>query len=191
MSERTGERVNITPLRFRRTLATRAAEEGHGPLVIARLLDHADTQNVGVYSASSPAIIERIDRAVAMQMAPIAQAFAGVLIQDESQASRGSDPSSRIIDLRIDRGGKTMGSCGQHGFCGFNAPIACYTCRNFEPWLDGPHDAVLGHLIAKREGLLKTSDKRIAALNDRTILAVAQVIRLCETALAGRVSGRE
>jgi integrase len=179
-SERTGERVHITPLRFRRTVGTRAAEEGFGELIIAELLDHTDTRNVGVYVQATPVIVERIDRAIAMQMAPLAQAFAGVLIRDESQATRGNDPSSRIVDLRIDRSVRPMGSCGQHDFCGLAAPIACYTCKNFQPWLDGPHEAVLGHLLAKREQLLTTTDARIASVNDRTILAVAEVIRRCD-----------
>ncbi len=180
MSERTGERVHITPVRFRRTMATRAAEEGHGELIIAELLDHTDTQNVGIYVEATPAIVERIDRAIAMHMAPLAQAFAGVLIKDESQAARANDPTSRIVDLRIDRSMRPMGSCGEHGFCGLAAPIACYTCKNFQPWLDGPHEAVLVHLLAKREQLLATTDMRIASVSDRTILAVAEVIRRCE-----------
>lgn len=178
-SERTGGTLHITPVRFRRTFGTRAAQEGHGELVIAELLDHTDTQNVGVYVAAVPEIAARIDRAVAMALAPLAQAFKGVLITGEGQATRGSDPSSRIVDLRIDHSMRPMGSCGQHAFCSFSAPIACYTCRSFEPWLDGPHDAVLTHLLDKREQLLATTDERIAAVNDRTILAVAQVIQLC------------
>jgi integrase len=181
-SERTGELLNITPIRFRRTFGTRAAEEGHGELVIAELLDHKDTQNVGVYVASVPEIAARIDRAIALQMAPLAQAFKGVLIKDESEATRGNDPASRIVDLRIDRSMKPMGSCGQHSFCGSNAPLACYTCNHFQPWLDGPHEAVLDHLIAKREQLLATTDQRMASINDATILAVAQVIELCRCA---------
>jgi integrase len=179
-SERTGERVHITALRFRRTVGTRAAEEGFGELIIAELLDHTTTDNVGSYVQATPVIVERIDRAIAMQMAPLAQAFAGVLIRDESQATRGNDPSSRIVDLRIDRSVRPMGSCGQHGFCGLAAPIACYTCKNFQPWLDGPHEAVLAHLLAKREQLLTATDARIASVNDRTILAVAEVIRRCD-----------
>ena len=175
-SERTGKPVKVSARRFRSTLGTRAAEEGHGPLVIAGLLDHTDTQNVGVYTASSPAIIERIDRAVAMELAPLAQAFAGVI--KEGQQCEG-DPGQRIIDLRIDRSGQAMGECGKHGFCGFAAPIACYTCRSFEAWLDGPHEAVLSHLIEHRERLLKSADKRIASINDRTILAVAAVVQRC------------
>jgi integrase len=92
LSERTGDEINVTPTRFRRTIGTRAAEEGHGVLVIAELLDHSDTQNAGVYVEATPAIIERIDRAIAVQMAPLAQAFAGKLIRDDSEATRGSDP---------------------------------------------------------------------------------------------------
>jgi integrase len=184
-SERTGAHMNITPIRFRRTFGTRAAQEGHGELVIAELLDHSDTQNVGVYVAAVPEIAARIDRAVAMQLAPLAQAFKGMLIQNESEATRGTDPSSRIIDARIDRSLKPMGSCGQHSFCGFNAPIACYTCQHFQPWLDGPHEAVLDHLLQKREQLLATTDQRMAAVNDSTIFAVAQVIQLCRQARAG------
>lgn len=175
-SERTGQPVKVSAHRFRRTLGTTAAEEGHGPLVIAGLLDHTDTQNVGIYIASSPAIIERIDRAVAMELAPLAQAFAGVIkdgVQSDSGSARG------IIDLRIDRSGKAMGECGKHGFCSFSAPIACYTCGNFEAWLDGPHEAVLSHLIERRDRLFKSSDKRIASINDRTILAVAAVVQRC------------
>lgn len=176
VSERTAQKLKILPVRFRRTIGTRAAEEGYGPLVIAKLLDHTDTQNVMVYSANSPAIIDRIDRSVAMGMAPLAQAFAGVVVDGLLGEH---DPAQRIIDLRIDRSGEAMGECGRHGFCGFNAPIACYTCKSFEAWLEGPHEAVLSYLIQNRERLLNTSDKRIACINDRTIFAVAAVIQRC------------
>jgi integrase len=181
-SERTGTRLHISPIRFRRTFGTRAAQEGHRELVIAELLDHDDTQNVGVYVSAVPEIAARIDRAVAMQLAPLAQAFQGVVIKDESQATRGKDPTSRIIDLRIDRAAKPFGSCGQHRRCKFNAPISCYTCRSFEPWRDGPHEAVLTHLLEERERLVAARDARVAAVNDRAILAVAQVIQLCGSA---------
>lgn len=176
LSERTGDYMKVNPHRFRRTLGTRAAEEGHGPFVIAALLDHSDIQNVGVYTASSPAIIERLDQSVAFELAPLAQAFAGV-IKDGHQD--GGDPGQPIIDLRVDRSGQTMGECGKHDFCGFSAPIACYTCRSFEAWVDGPHEAVLNYLIERREKLLESTDKRIGSINDRTILAVAAVVQRC------------
>ncbi|WP_297477245.1 site-specific integrase [Ferrovum sp.] len=180
VSERTGEQLHVTATRFRRTVGTRAAEEGHGELVIAELLDHTDTQNVGVYVQATPEIVKRIDKAVAMHMAPLAQAFAGVIISNESQATRRNDPTSRICDPKFEPSMKPMGNCGKHGFCDSLAPIACYTCRSFEPWLDGPHEAVLNHLIAERDRLMAGNDARIASINDRTILAVAEVVRRCE-----------
>ncbi len=186
-SHRTGEQIHIAATRFRRTIGTRAAEEGHGPLVIAEILDHTDTQSVGVYTEATPAIIERIDRAIAMQMAPLAQAFAGKLIKSEAEATRGTDPSSRIIDLRIDRSGQAMGSCGQYSYCSFSAPIACYRCSCFEPWLDGPHEAVLTYLLDRREKLLATTDERMASVNDLTILAVAEVVRRCDEAKVSKL----
>jgi integrase len=178
-SERTGERLYITPIRFRRTFATRAAAAGWSPHAIAEALGHSDITHVMVYVESTPDIAARIDLAVATEMAPLAQAFAGTLIRDESEAIRGADPASRIFDARIDRSGKPLGSCGQFSFCGFSAPLACYTCQHFQPWLDGPHEAVRGYLLSRRAQLLETVTEPIAQINDRRILAIEQVIQLC------------
>jgi len=179
-SERTGNPLHINATRFRRTIGTRAGAEGYGELVVAELLDHSDTQNVGMYVEAVPEMLDRIDRAVAMQLAPMAQAFAGILILDESESSRKGDPASRVCDPRFDETMSPMGSCGKHGFCGSMAPIACYTCSSFQPWLNGPHEAVLSYLISERERLLANNDLRIASINDRTVLAVAEVVMQCE-----------
>lgn len=179
ISERTGEAIKISPRRLRYTKGTRAAAEGASELVIAELLDHSDTQNVGVYVEAVPEIVERIDRAMAIHLAPLAQAFAGQLIENEDGAVRGDDPRSRVVSPNnLDN---PVGNCGSHGYCGAAAPIACYTCQNFQPWLDGPHEEVLTSLIAERDRVLEqTGDLAIAAINDRLILAVAQVVDLCE-----------
>lgn len=177
-SERTGAVINICALRFRRTLGTNLAREGHGVLVIADLLDHSRTDSAGVYVAATPELAMRIEKATALYMAPLAQAFKGQLIAHEGRAVRGADRSSRIIDLRIDQSARPMGSCGSFSFCGLNAPVACYTCKCFQPWLDGPHEAVLDFLL---EDAKRYSDARIAAINDRTLLAVAEVIQLCRS----------
>ena len=88
VSERTGELINIFATRFRRTLASRAAREGYGVLIIARLLDHTDTQNALVYTENSPEHLKSIDKAMALQLAPIAQAFSGTLVRQEKDAKR-------------------------------------------------------------------------------------------------------
>lgn len=185
LSERTGAPLQVNPRRFRQTVGTRAAEEGLGALIIAELLDHSDTQNVQVYVGSTTAMAERIDKAMAMHLAPLAQAFAGKLIDDGTQASRPFDPLNVIRAPEITNSFEAMSSCGKNGFCGFAKPIACYTCNSFEPWLDGPHDEVLAHLLKDRERLMAV-DSRIATVNDRTIFAVAEVIQLCEAIRAER-----
>lgn len=188
-SERTGEKLHITSTRFRYTIGTRAASEGHGELIIAEILDHEDIQNAGVYTASTPEIIKRIDKAMAVHMAPIAQAFAGLLLFDKSKATRADDPTSDIIDPSIDSGCKPMGKCGSFGFCGLFAPLACYTCSSFQAWDDGPHEQILLKLLQDRERLMETTDYRIASVNDKTIFAVAQVVVECEQIKSQNILG--
>ncbi|MFV3370905.1 site-specific integrase [Pseudomonas sp. NY15435] len=181
ISERTGQPVHLNPNRFRYTLGTNLAREGKGVYIIAEALDHSDTQNVGVYVRNIPEIVERIDKAVALQLAPLAQAFRGILVKAESEASRGSDPSSRISNET-----ENLGTCGSYGFCNALAPMACYSCKYFQPWLDGPHEAVLDRLILERDSILEqTQDRKIAAINDRLILAVSDVINRCNSMKCG------
>ena len=142
-------------------------------------MDHTRIESCNVYIEVRNKAIERIENAINEFNVPLAQAFKGLLIKDATQAKRNGEAGSFIYDPRIDSQMRTMGTCGQHDFCGAFAPIACYTCRKFEPWLDGPHEKVLEHLLNKRELSLKTSGGRIAAVNDLTIHAVREVIRRC------------
>lgn len=177
-SERLNGSMHVTPIRFRRTFATRAAEEGLPIVVIAEMMDHANTSNVEIYAGLTSRIRARFSRAVAIQMAPLAQAFSGRIIQSEADATR-PDLSSRIVDLRVDQSGSGIGSCGTHSHCGFAKPIACYACNSFEPWLDAPHEKMLDYLLERREHRMTTTSPRIASINDRSILGCAQVILRC------------
>jgi len=175
-SERTGEKLNINTYRFRYTIGTRAAREGFGVMVIAELLDHTDNQNATVYVENIPEFTDRISKAVGEHLARHAQAFAGELIEDESMAKRSGDLSSRI---RIEKDG--LGNCGSYGFCGGKVPIPCYTCKQFQAWLHGPHELVLESLLSERNRVNKvTGDLNIASITDRTILAVIDVIERCK-----------
>ena len=174
-SERTGKLLNISAYRFRYTTGTRAAREGHGPMVIAELLDHSDNQSAGVYVKNIPDHVKALDQAVGHQLIIYAQAFSGTLVRNEKSAHRGEDIGSRIKGYEGE-----MGTCGSHGFCGANVPVPCYTCIHFQPWLDGPHENVYERLIEERERLIQLNgDVGIASVNDRSILAVAHVIHLC------------
>jgi integrase len=176
-SERTGKPLHVTPVRCRRTTGTRAARAGYGVVVIAELLDHSDTQNVSVYTENVPEHVDAINLAIGTQMAPIIQAFAGVLVDDETSAIRGKDPGSR---LRMDLS-NPVGNCGHFGFCGAFAPIACYTCQHFNAWIDGPHEMVLEFVTNQHFHILRTtSDSTMAHACDRTIFAINEVIERCK-----------
>lgn len=177
ISPRTYEPMHLVIGRFRDTIGTRAAQEGYGELVIAEILGHVDTQNVGVYVAVIPEIAQRLDKILAKDLAPIANAFLGRILSSESDATRAEDPTSRIIDYKHTK--KAVGSCGTTHDCKFHAPIACYTCRNFEAWIDAPHQMILEHLTSERERIIKISGQRVASINDLTIVAVQAVIDEC------------
>lgn len=168
--------IPLAPKRFRYTFGTRLAEEGASKVVIANRLGHADLQNVDVYVAASPKIVENIDRTMGTLLAPLARAFKGQVVEDEAHSTYKGAPSSRIIDFRVSK--DPVGSCGGKGSnCAFNKPVACYTCFRFEPWLDDPHAKLLGRLLAEREKW--ATDDRMAAVNDEPIRAVQEVITIC------------
>jgi integrase len=166
----------VTSKRFRSTFGTRLAEEGAGRAEIAERLGHVDLQNVDVYFEASPIIVENIDKAMGRQLAPLARAFRGRLVEDEEHSTHKGAPGSRIIDFRVSS--KPLASCaGKAQGCGFNKPVACYTCFKFEPWLDGPHEKVLKRLEEERAQWAQ--DERMAAINDEAIEAVREVIAEC------------
>ncbi len=169
--------------RFRHTLAKRAHDDGADIYVIAELLDHVDTQNAKIYTEGSADIVDRLNRTMAMELAPVAQAFAGLLITRDDIEAHDAGKAKRIHDRALPdgKGADPLGNCGIHGFCGLARPIACYTCRNFRPWEDGPHEQVLSGLLEHREAQqAKGFAPRIYGLHDRTITAVARVVQLCE-----------
>lgn len=177
--------IPVTAKRFRSTFGTRLAEEGAGRAEIAERLGHVDLQHVDVYFEASPAIVDNIDKAMGRQLAPLARAFKGRLVEDEDHSTNKGEPGSRIIDFRVSS--RPLASCAGKGQgCAFNKPVACYSCFRFEPWLDGPHELVLKRLEADRERW--AHDERMAAINDVAIEAVREVIAECAQARAQQAS---
>ncbi len=187
VTSRTNEPLRVSIRRFRYTLATRAIDNGASAYEVADLLDHSDLQNVGVYFDVHSNIVEHIDRAMAMALAPRAQAFAK-LVEREDEAVRGDIAGSRVH--HGDRENdilEPVGTCGNHSFCNVSAaPLACYTCPMFQPWMDGPHDLVLDHLLRERERKTEIGLKpKMVAINDHVIVEVAGVIQRIAEQRAG------
>ena len=184
VSHRTGEPLHVNSRRFRRTFGTRGAEEGATPAELAAMLDHSDTQNVGVYFETRSSQVERLDAALALKLGPIADAFMGRIVDGEADAVNGDKPAKRIpwfrrhADRPPERAGN-LGTCGS-GPCSLFAPLSCYTCEKFQPWRDGPHREMLDWLCEERARKQKDGlDPQIVGIHDSTIFAVAEVVRLC------------
>jgi hypothetical protein len=144
--------------------------------LLAQILE---TQQVGVYAEANAGLIAEIDKAMAFHLAKLAQAFSGHLIPDEASALRAGDQESLVRAPEQLKGFDPVGSCGTFSFCSLNAPLACYTCRKFQPWLEAPHEAILDWLLRDRARLAEEGDLTIASVRDRTILAVAAVVLAC------------
>jgi len=188
-SHRTGQPMHINPRRFRYTLGTRTAMEKHGEMVIAEILDHTDTQNAKVYVQCVPEIIEHLDQALAEALAPLADAFAGKVVRKEADTTYSDDPTRLIRHPKLAPAQGGVGSCGTGcGECGAHVPVACYVCRDFQAWLDAPHEEVLNDLLKERqEWMATTEDERTAYANDNVILAVAQVVQKCRELREGNL----
>ncbi len=149
------------------------------------MLDHSDLQTVQVYFETRSNQVQRLDAALALQLAPLADAFMGRLVADESEAENGGNPAKRIPWFRrrpgqVPERNGNLGTCGA-GTCGLYAPISCYTCEKFQPWKNGPHREMLDWLCSERERREKDGrDPQIVGLHDATIFAVAEVVNLCE-----------
>lgn len=177
-SRETGKPISVTAYRFRYTLGTNAARQKAGVNVIAKLLDHHDTQNAHCYVQSVPEIAQQISSIMDESLRKYADAFQGKVVKDEMEAQSQIKDANRISCVEQDC---DVGSCGTHQYCNDYAPIACYLCSKFMPWANAPHHLVLEQLIKERDDLITMGcSLEVAAVNDRTIIAVQQVIDACK-----------
>lgn len=174
----TGKPINSSSYRFRYTLGTNAARQKAGVNVIAKLLDHSDTQNAHIYVQNIPENARQISSIMDESLRQFSMAFQGNVVKNESAAKCQIENPERIYSVENDC---TVGSCGKRQLCYDNAPIACYLCNKFLAWSNAPHHLILQQLIKEREYLISIEcSLEVAAINDRVILAVQQVIDTCK-----------
>jgi hypothetical protein len=175
VSERTGDIIQLSARRFRRTRGTNLGRKGVSAFIIAEALDQSDTQNVIVYTENTADTVTYIDKAIGKQLAPFAKAFKGEIILDVADGERGDDPSARIPN----KDNEVVGACGTNDFC-IKGYEACYVCEKFRPLLDGPHEKFLNSLYVEKDARLKaTKSEQYASTKDTLILAVEWVVQAC------------
>ena len=176
-SDRSHGPITVTARRFRHTFATNLAEAGSSVFTIADALDHSTTTTAGAYIEATASMRGKIDEALAREMAPTINAFKGTLSSEEAHADT---QDLLITDPRFVDNGRPIATCAHHGPCNLFAPIACYTCPFFRPWIDGPHERVLHFLLEQRERQRQEHHPAMYTSLDTTILAVTRVIQKCE-----------
>ncbi|WP_192868769.1 site-specific integrase [Vibrio parahaemolyticus] len=175
ISERTGDIIQLSARRFRRTRGTNLGRKGVSEYIIAEALDQSDTQNVKVYVENTADTVTYIDKAIGKQLAPFAKAFKGEIIETVSDGERGNDPSACIPNTD----NEVVGACGTNDFC-VKGYESCYLCEKFRPLLDAPHEKFLDGLYAEKEARLKaTKSEQYASTKDTLILAVEWVVQAC------------
>lgn len=182
ISERTGEYIQLTARRFRRTRGTNLGRKGVSPFIVAEALDHSDTQNINVYIENTADTVTYIDKAMGKILAPFAKAFKGKIIDKFADGERGDDRTARIPD----KDNEVVGACGTNDFC-VKGYEACYLCEKFRPLLDAPHEKFLEHLYEEKERRLKeTQSEQYASTKDTLILAVEWVVQACNERKLGQ-----
>jgi integrase len=140
ISPRTRFLLNLTPRRFRFTLATEMAREGASRERIAEVLDHTDLQNVTVYVEAASFIVDQLGERFDQMFDPLVQRFRGRIVDSRVQPAFPEVPRrvipGDIVQLPtapLNVGG--IGMCGRDvrkdGLCRLAPPLTCYPCEFF------------------------------------------------------------
>ena len=90
VSPHTGTVLQMTPRRFRTSLATQMAAQGASKFHIAEILDHTNLQNVSVYTQTVSAIADQVAMATDPVLQPLVKRFLGKIVESPQKPS-GSD----------------------------------------------------------------------------------------------------
>ena len=176
-SERTNDLINLTAHRFRYTYGCMLARDGASEEEIAYMLDHGDTQSVGIYIENPSDFVYELTEKLDQFLTPISKAFKGEIVDPKFRAVKNINNKSLIRTNDSE-----LGLCGTHSHCSFDIPMPCYTCQNFKPWKDiDLHKPILSKLRKRRKMLIKNDvDMNVVINLDNTILAVSEILKKCK-----------
>lgn len=171
----TGRIMVVNPQRERHTVLTGLAMNGCNALEIAANAGHSSPESCQAYVDAGIDHFQRMERLVGEAFIPIADRFLGKVVREAKDLTAKNDPDAVLRDKDL----IGVGSCGIGGCQAVEAgvaPIACYTCRKFRAWAEGPHEALLGALLARQSELIAEGHAEMAETSTATIVAITDLL---------------
>jgi integrase len=181
-SPRTGQLLNLFPLRFRRTLATDMAVQGASRSQIAQALGHSDLQNVSVYMDASAVIVDRMQEEEAFDFQ---DDFIDLFQGRVADPNEGGVSDQHVLGAAPQVNGLSgvtghIGACQKSSPCSLTPPLSCYTCSKFVAFEDAPHDDIKNELENWIQNSPDGVDRRIPQQHVTTIKAIRQLLKQLE-----------
>ncbi|HKB60775.1 MAG TPA: tyrosine-type recombinase/integrase [Gallionellaceae bacterium] len=178
----TGCQLRLTSRRLRYTFACNMARQGASRAALAEMLDHTDTQHVGVYYELFDEMVAMLDKALALKMGKVIGWFKGKIVDGNEQAINGDNPDKYLFFVGEENPQEQIeiGVCGKRRLCHLDPPYTCYLCPKFQPYRHADHERVLRILLEDRQARLnKYDNNRLGIQLDDVILAVGQAVMAC------------
>jgi integrase len=182
VSPHTHRLLNMTPRRFRTSLATHMAAQGASNFHIAEILDHSDLQHVKVYTQTVSSIADLVAAATDPIVQPLVHRFLGKIVDIAETHVEQETASQQIPALvphlpipLLNTGG--IGHCGKKdGVCRLLPPLSCYLCPSFVASRQGPHQEILTALLTFLQPNEEMGDERLKRQLDDVCLAIREVL---------------
>jgi hypothetical protein len=164
------EYLEIGLLRLRRTKGTSMVLNGASPLEVAEALDHQTTQTIAHYFKLNKDLIEWIDASQSknVDIRTAADAWAGRLIA--------STEGVNFPKLQIGN----LGICTLGQPCPHHPTVSCYSCKRFEPYIDGDHQVARANILQFKEMVESSATGPVAKQLDAAIRGVDAIILAVE-----------
>lgn len=187
--DRFGEPINIFARRFRRTIATRMAEQGASPEAVAKFLDHADVQQVMVYfEFHKHRKQQRLEEAAGPLMRSLSESMKGRLIADATKARNPAEILPFFDSEKQDVFG--FANCGRdlgkNPVCDESQINACYGCNYFQPYDSDIHEKVLSNLEERKQTLVQIQGLNRGRLIDGIDKSISDVQRVVDAVKEAR-----
>ena len=186
------ERASIHPgdsTFLRHNMAQKLADQGTPGDLISDMLDHTTKVAARHYVAATPAIAKIKARALGKNATykELMSLMTGELIHRNEAV----DPNKIVHGVVATRYIGNIGVCGLDAdtSCQKNPIYSCYTCRKFNPFIDGEHAAVVDALRGEVQVVLDQSidlaENKLVLQLEKTIEHACDVLQRCKSTLTG------